>query len=42
MNIREKITNYSKGDDMDRFWKLFWRRERTKNRFLKDILTFRL
>lgn len=42
MNIREKITNYSKGDDMDRFWKLFWRRERTKNRFLKDIVTFRL
>ena len=27
---------------MDRFWALFWRRERTKNRLLKDILTFRL
>lgn len=27
---------------MDRFWALFWRRERTKTRLLKDILTFRL
>lgn len=27
---------------MDRFWALFWRRKRTKNRLLKDILTFRL
>ena len=42
MRIRETITNYSKGDYMGRFWALFWRRERTKNRLLKDILTFRL
>ena len=42
MRILETITNYSKGDYMGRFWALFWRRERTKNRLLKDILTFRL
>lgn len=42
MNIREKITNFSKGDDMDRFWKLFWRRERTENKLFRDVLTFRL
>ena len=42
MAIRERITDYSKGDGLCRFWALFRRRERCKVKLLSDILTFRL
>ena len=38
--VRERLTNYSKGDDLRRFWALFRRREKTKNKYVKDVLTF--
>jgi len=37
---REALIDYSKGDDLRRFWKLFRRRENTKSRFVKRWLTF--
>lgn len=40
MVFREKITDYSKGDNLSFFWKLFQWRERTTNRLLVKILTF--
>lgn len=42
MSIRERIAEYSKGNSLDRFWKLFRRRGRAGNRFICDVLTFRL
>ncbi len=42
MNFREAFSNYAKGDYMEHFWAVYWRRERAKNRLWKDILTFRL
>lgn len=42
MNIRERIDDYSKGNDLHHFWRLFRRRERTKNGLFRKILTFRL
>lgn len=41
MSIRERVVDYSKGDNLSKFWKLFKRRNNTKNRVLKQILTFR-
>lgn len=38
--IRERIIDYSKGDDLHRFWALFRRRERTKSKLAADVLTF--
>ncbi|MEA4814312.1 MAG: serine acetyltransferase [Oscillospiraceae bacterium] len=38
--LRDKMIDYSKGDNLRRYWSLFRRRERTKNKFFKDILTF--
>ena len=42
MSLRERIIDYSKGDNLGFFWNLFYLRERTKNKFLSDILTFKL
>ena len=42
MSIRERLMDYSLGNDLRRYWKLFRRRERTKSRLLRDIYTFRL
>jgi serine O-acetyltransferase len=42
MSIREKIDDYSKGNDLHRFWLLFRRREQTKSGLRKKILTFHL
>ena len=38
--LRERITDYSKGDDLRFFWALFRRREKTKSKLLKDIFSF--
>ncbi|MEL7603829.1 MAG: serine acetyltransferase [Bacillota bacterium] len=38
--LRERIIDYSKGDDLRRFWTLFQRRKRAKSKLVKDILTF--
>lgn len=40
MSIREKITDYSRGDNLHIFWRLFFLRGRAKNALVKDILTF--
>ncbi len=37
--IRERITEYSKGDNLDLFWRLFRLRERSNNRLATDFLT---
>ena len=38
--LREKIIDYSKGDNLRRFWILFRRRERAKVKFMTELLTF--
>lgn len=40
MDIREKITDCSLGNDLRRYWRLFRRRERTGSKFWADVLTF--
>ena len=42
MRIREKIIDWSKGDNLGLFWRLFFRRARTRSKLLRDILTFLL
>lgn len=42
MNIREVIYDYSLGNDLRRFWRLFSLRERTKSAFLRRMLSFLL
>ncbi|MGW8114805.1 serine acetyltransferase [Caproicibacterium sp. NSD3] len=38
--LRDRIIDYSKGDNLHRYWSLFRRREQTKNKLLKQLLTF--
>lgn len=38
--LRELIYDYSLGNDLCRFWRLFYRRERTKSRFMRRVLSF--
>ena len=38
--MRGRLIDYSKGDDLHRYWKLFRRRERTENKGMRDFLTF--
>ncbi|NLW64823.1 MAG: serine acetyltransferase [Clostridiales bacterium] len=40
MSVREKITDYSKGDDLRLFWRLFSMQKRAKPGLLRDILAF--
>ncbi|MCM1149445.1 MAG: serine acetyltransferase [Butyricicoccus sp.] len=40
MSIRQSITDYSKGDGLRTFWKMFRLRERCKSKLGRDILTF--
>lgn len=40
MNIRERLMDYSLGNNLGRYWRLFRRRERTGNKLWADILTF--
>lgn len=40
MNARELLYDYSLGNNLRRFWRLFRRRERTKSRFFRRVLSF--
>ena len=40
MSLRENITDYSKGNDLRRFWHLFDRQRRAKSRFVRYFYTF--
>lgn len=40
MSFNERLTDFSKGDDLRRFWRLYYRRERTQNRLMRRLLTF--
>ncbi len=40
MSIREKIIDYSRGNDLSRFWRLYRRQQRAKSGFRRDVLTF--
>lgn len=42
MSIRRKIIEYSRGNDLERFWRLYRRQKKAKNRLVRDILTFRM
>lgn len=40
MGLRGWLVDYSKGDNLDGFWRVFRLRERTKVKLFADILTF--
>lgn len=40
MSFRERIADYSKGNDLRRFWRLYDRQRRAKSRLARDIYTF--
>jgi len=40
MSLRERLLDYSYGNDLRRFWSLFRRRERAKSKLWADVLTF--
>lgn len=40
MKLKEKLVDISLGNDLDRFWRLFRRREKTKSRAGRLVLTF--
>lgn len=40
MSIREKIVDYSRGNDLRRFWHLYRLRSNAKNGLVRDGLTF--
>ena len=42
MSLRGMLTDYSKGDSLGWFWRLYWLRKRTKSKVLRDVLTFLL
>lgn len=42
MSIRRKIIDYSRGINMDHFWRLYQRRQKAKKGFLRSVLTFRM
>lgn len=42
MSIRRKIIDYSRGNDLKGFWRLYRRQQRAKNGLVRDILTFRM
>lgn len=40
MSIRRKIIDYSRGDNLTHFWRLYRLQKKVKNRFVRDIVTF--
>lgn len=40
MSLREKITDYSLGNDLSLYWRLFRRREKIEGGLAADVLTF--
>lgn len=39
MGVRDWVRDWAKGDDLSRYWRLFYRRERTESRILRSLLT---
>lgn len=42
MSLRERLIDYSKGDDLHHFWKLYARQQAASNCLLRDYYTFRV
>lgn len=42
MSLRGMLTDYSKGDNLGWFWRLYWLRKRTRSKAVRDVLTFLL
>lgn len=40
MSIRRKIIDYSRGDNLNHFWRLYRMQKKAKDGFFRDILTF--
>lgn len=40
MSIRRRIIDYSRGDNLHHFWRLYRLQKKTKIRWVRDILTF--
>lgn len=40
MSIRQRLTDYSKGDNLGLFWRLFAWRDRVHHRLMEDVLSF--
>ena len=40
MILRERIIDFSRGDDLRKFWHLFYLRKKARNKLLKDMLGF--
>lgn len=40
MSFRENIVEYSKGNDLRRFWRLFRQREKAKSKLMREVRTF--
>lgn len=40
MGIRETIIDYSRGNDLQRFWRLYQRQRQARTRLCRDIWTF--
>lgn len=40
MSIRRRIIDYSRGNDLHRFWRLFRLQKKTNARIVRDIMTF--
>lgn len=40
MGIKQRLIDFSRGDGLCRFWRLYFWRERTKSGLLRSILTF--
>ena len=40
MNLRERVMDYSLGNNLRLYWRLFYLRERLRGKILPDILTF--
>lgn len=40
MHFREKIIEFSRGDNLGSFWKIFYLRKTAKNKLIKDMLGF--
>lgn len=40
MNIRGWIIDYSRGDNLVNFWRLYWFKQKLKNKAVKKIITF--
>ncbi len=42
MNIKGWIIDYSRGDNLVNFWRLYWLKQRMENKTVKKVITFML